>query len=82
MARTLDLILIAIFVAVFAALTIYKVILAFRYRDDPAKREALISTGQVYPKRLMRFIFDENPESNKEPPPPNSVSKWVAASSL
>jgi hypothetical protein len=75
MARTLDLVLIAIFFIVFAPLTIYKVILSFLYRDDPAKREALISTGQVFPKRLMRFIFDENPDSNKEPPPPNSVSK-------
>jgi nitrate reductase gamma subunit len=75
MVRMLDLIVIFLLVAVFVALTLYKVIVSFRYRNDPAKWEALISTGQVYPKRLMRFIFDENPDSEKEPSPPNSVNK-------
>jgi len=75
MARTLDLIVIVLFIAVFVALVLYKVILLFRYRDEPAKWEAVISTGQVYPKRLMQFIFDEKPDSDSEPPPHNSLSK-------
>jgi hypothetical protein len=72
----LDVILLATLVALFAALALYKVILLFCYRNDPAKREALISSGQVYPKRLRKFIFDEDAHtSDKKSSPLNSVSK-------
>ena len=59
MARVLDIILIGIFAALLVGSTLYKLIIWHRYRDDPAKREALISSGQVYPKWLTKFILDE-----------------------
>jgi hypothetical protein len=31
----------------------------YRYRDDPVKREALISSGQAFPKWLAKWIFNE-----------------------
>jgi hypothetical protein len=59
MARILDLILIALFLTAFVALLLYKLVLAFRYRNDPAKLRALASTGQVLPKRIKQFVYDE-----------------------
>lgn len=60
MAKVLDVILIVIGFGVYAALSLYKLILLYRFRNDPAKREALVWTTQVYPKRLTRFILDED----------------------
>jgi hypothetical protein len=59
MAKVLDMLLLVVSAAGFAALSLYKLILLFRYRNDPVKREALISSGQVYPKRLAKWIFGE-----------------------
>ncbi len=58
MAKIIDMILIMMLAIGLVALTLYKLILLFCYRHDPAKREALISSGQVYPKWLAKFIFD------------------------
>lgn len=63
MAKVFDIILLTVFAAAFAGLSLYKLILWFRYRDDPAKREALVSSGQVYPKRLAKWIFDEDADT-------------------
>jgi len=63
MAKLLDMILIVVFVAGLAALSLYKLILLFRNPNDPVKREALISSGQVYPKRLAEWIFDEDADT-------------------
>ena len=60
MTKVLDVILIVISAGVVVGLSLYKVTLFYRYRDDPAKREALFWSGQVYPKWLARFIFDED----------------------
>ena len=60
MAKVLDIILIVVFVAGIAALSLYKLILFFRYRNDRVKREALISSDQVYPKGLARWMIDED----------------------
>jgi uncharacterized membrane-anchored protein len=59
MARVLDIILIVALAAGFAVLSLYKMTLLYRYRDDPVKREALISSGQVFPKWLARWVFNE-----------------------
>ncbi len=64
MAKIIDIILIMLLVVGLAAVTLYKLVLWFRYRYDPAKREALIASGQVYPKWLARFIFDEDADTN------------------
>jgi hypothetical protein len=72
MAKVLDIILLTVFAATLAGLSVYKLILWFRYRDDPVKREALISSGQVYPKRLARWLLDEDADmSGGKASPPN-----------
>jgi len=59
MLATLDLIVRLILWAVFGALIVYKCALLFQYRHDAAKREALLSSGQVFPARLAKFIHGE-----------------------
>ena len=75
MARILDLILIVVSVAGFLALLIYKLVLMFRYRDDPDKLRALVWTDQVFPKRLQRFIYDEDADKAGKASVPNSRLK-------
>lgn len=74
MAKALDVILMLVLVVALAALALYKVILLFHYRNDPAKRDALISSGQAYPQRLAKFIFDEDSDTRAREKlrPPNS----------
>ena len=60
MAEIIDTIVIMALLAVMVSLALYKQILWFRCRNDPIKREALISSGQEYPKRLAKWIFDED----------------------
>ena len=60
MAKVFDVILLTVFGALLAGSSVYKLFLWFRYGDDPAKREALVSAGQVYPKRLARWLLDED----------------------
>jgi hypothetical protein len=59
MARIFDVVLIAISLGGCAAMTLYKLILMFRYRNDREKLEWLVWTNQVFPKRLHRFMYDE-----------------------
>ena len=74
--KILDVILIVILLSTLVALALYKLLLLLRYRNDPAKREALISTGQVFPKRLAKFLFDEDAgTSGSKGSPPNSSHK-------
>ena len=40
----------------------YKVGLLVRHRNDPEKRERLVSSGQVYPDAIRKFILDEKDE--------------------
>jgi hypothetical protein len=75
MARILDLILIALFLTAFVALVVYKVALMFRYRNDPDKLRALASSGQVLPKRIKRFVYDEDADTAVGPSIPNSGIK-------
>ncbi len=76
MARILDIILLTFLVAVLAAATLYKLKPWFRFRHDPTKLEALISSGQVYPEWLARFIFDGEAETDTtDVSPPNSGCK-------
>ena len=45
--KIVDIILISVSVTGLAVLTLYKLMLWFRYRHDPAKREWLTSAGQI-----------------------------------
>lgn len=54
--------------------SIYKLVLWFRYRKDPDRRELIASSSQVYPKRLRNFLMDEPDEQesrthDEETPP-------------
>ena len=60
MARLMDVILIVVAFGIYAALLLYKLILFYRYRNDPAKREMLVWQPRVFPERLKRFILDEH----------------------
>lgn len=75
MARILDLILIVISVGGFVALLGYKLVLMSRYRNDPAKLQALVWTDQVFPKRLQRFIYNEDANRAGKASVPNSHVK-------
>jgi hypothetical protein len=75
MARIADLILIGIAVAGWAALLVYKLVLMRRYRDDPKKLEGLIWTDQVYPKRIHRWLIDEDYNSRMKSTKPQSARK-------
>jgi hypothetical protein len=76
MARILDVALIVTCLAVYMGLSAYKLLLLWRYRNDPAKREALISTTQLWPKRLHRFLIDEDADRKlRRPPVSNSHSR-------
>jgi len=64
--------LIVVSAAGFVALLVYKLVLMFRYRDDPAKLKALVWMDQVFPKRLQRFIYDEDYDKAGKASVPNS----------
>ena len=53
--RLLDLMLIVFVVGG----SIYKLTLWWRYRHDPAMREKVVFSTQLYPSRLRRFFYDE-----------------------
>lgn len=58
--------LIALLVLVDGGGSIYKLALWFRYRKEPEKRELIASSGQMYPKRLRKFLMDEPDERESE----------------
>jgi hypothetical protein len=60
MARIADVIVIIIGFALLAVLVAYKLYLFIRYKDDPVKREWLIFSTQIYPKKIARFMADAN----------------------
>jgi len=67
MVKTLNLILIALGWGSLMAILLYKLVLMFRYRNDPEKLRGLVSVGQVFPKRIKRFIFDEPADTPGKP---------------
>ena len=75
MARILDVILILISVGGCVAMLVYKLVLMHRYRNDPAKLQGLVWTDQVFPKRLQRFIYDEDADKAGKASVPNSRLK-------
>ena len=46
--------------------SLYKVWLWYRYRKDPAKRETVTFSTQLYPEKLRRFLMDEEPEQDNK----------------
>ena len=75
MTDVLDMSLAAILAAIFVALVAYKLFLLFRYRNDPAKREVLTSSGLIFPKRLAKWIYDEYSETAPRKSSPTHSSK-------
>ena len=58
--------LVALIMLVDGGGSIYKLALWFRYRKDAHKRELIASSGQMYPKRLRKFLMDESDEQETE----------------
>ena len=75
MAEIIDTIVTMALLAMMMALALYKLFLWFRYRNDPVKREALISSGQLYPKRLAKWIFDEDANTGARRLPSLNLSR-------
>lgn len=69
--------LVALIMLVDGGGSIYKLALWFRYRKDANKRELIASSGQMYPKRLRKFLMDEDEEqeSHTSVEPPSSQRK-------
>lgn len=59
------LITIAIFAAVIG-LSAYKLMLWFRYRHNPDKREQIVYSRANFPRQLRRFFMDEKRDDNKK----------------
>jgi hypothetical protein len=71
--KTFDVILMVILLMAFVALALYEMVFLLRYRNDPARHGALISSGQVFPKGLVKFLFGEDADtSGRKGSPPNS----------
>jgi Flp pilus assembly pilin Flp len=72
MAETLDLVLVAVAIVGGAALFVYKLVLMYRSRGDPEKLKALVWIDQVFPRRLQRFIYDEDGDEARKASARNS----------
>jgi len=46
--------------------SIYKLILWWRYRKDPAMRERVAFSTPLYPSRLRKFFYDEKADEPKK----------------
>jgi hypothetical protein len=46
--------------------SIYKIWLWWGYRNDPAKRQTITFSTQLYPEKLRRFLMDEQHEGDKK----------------
>jgi hypothetical protein len=75
MAKTLDLIIVGLTVCGCAAMVVYKFVLMHRYRDDPRKLEGLISSDQVYPKSIHRWLIDADYDERMKAAKPKSQPK-------
>jgi hypothetical protein len=60
MVITLDQVTLLLILVLMAVLSVYKLFQIYRYRNDPVKRKRLLNTTQVYPKKIKRWILDEN----------------------
>ena len=58
--KTADLIILGLWFVGVLSMLVYKVWLWFEYRHDPVKREALVFSTQLLPRRLMKFVLDED----------------------
>lgn len=75
MAKFLDLVVVGLTIAGFVALLVYKLVLMYRYRDDPEKLEGLAWTDQMFPKRIQRFMYDEDYDKARKASAPKSHPK-------
>jgi hypothetical protein len=67
MTKNIDLVLVVFSFVLIAVLSVYKLVQLFRYRNDPLKRRALISTSQVYPEWLQRWMLGESSKHGRKP---------------
>jgi hypothetical protein len=47
-------------------LSVYKLAVWFGYRNDPEKREGVVYSGQIYPKKIRRWLMDEKDNEDKK----------------
>ncbi len=52
--------------ALILGLSLHKLVLWFRYRNDPEKRETVVYSGQIYPEKVRRFLMDEKMDDDKK----------------
>jgi hypothetical protein len=46
-------------------LSVYKLALWFRYRNDPVEREKIVYSSRIYPEKVRRFLMDEKRDKDK-----------------
>jgi len=63
--RLADVAVLVAYVGAFVLMLLYKIRLTIKYRNEPAKREAVLNSGQLFPPKLMRFIYDEDKPSSR-----------------
>jgi uncharacterized membrane-anchored protein len=61
-----DTILGVITLTLMIGLSIYKLALWFRYRNDPEKRERVVYSFQSFPKELRRWFLGESKAKEKQ----------------
>ena len=64
-ARVAGIIFSIVILAQVIGLSIYKLALWFRYRNDPVEREKIVYSGQIYPEKIRRFLMDEKADKDK-----------------
>ncbi len=64
--KTADLVILGLWSVVVLSMLVYKIWLWFEYRHDPVKREAVLSSTQLLPRKLMQFLLDQGDEQKAE----------------
>jgi hypothetical protein len=81
MSGTADLTYIAVMLVIFAALSIYKLVMIYRSRNDPAKYEWYLNQTAIFPERIMRFMQDAGYDEKHPESAPTTHSRmrsiWV-----
>lgn len=81
MSGTADLTYIAVMLVIFAALSIYKLVMIYRSRNDPAKYKWYLNQTAIFPEKIMRFMqdagYDEKHSGPEAATRPHKRSIWV-----
>ena len=81
MGRAIDLVYIAAWLVVIAGLSVYKLVMIYRSRNDPAKYRWYLNQSAVLPEKIMRRTEDssfdnKHPESSPSTPA-RKRSAWL-----